>query len=95
MNALERFSLDGRVALVAGAGRGIGAATALALADVGAGVVLLSRTPDQIEAIRRILKGEKLGPVEDTLRIRQQPIVDLQRAALAVMAEPCFAWTRL
>ena len=56
----------------------------------------LSSLPlDQIEAIRRILKGEKLGPVEDTLRIRQQPIVDLQRAALAVMAEPCFAWTRL
>jgi 7-alpha-hydroxysteroid dehydrogenase len=57
VTALSLFRLDGRVALVAGAGRGIGAATALALADAGADVVLLSRTPDQIEAVAEEVRG--------------------------------------
>ena len=39
----------GRVAVVTGAGRGIGAATARALADAGLGVVLAARNRDQIE----------------------------------------------
>ena len=39
----------GRVAVVTGAGRGIGAATARALADAGFDVVLAARSRDQIE----------------------------------------------
>jgi NAD(P)-dependent dehydrogenase (short-subunit alcohol dehydrogenase family)/enamine deaminase RidA (YjgF/YER057c/UK114 family) len=42
-------SLAGRVAVVTGAGRGIGAATARALADAGFSVVLAARNRDQIE----------------------------------------------
>ena len=47
---LDRFRLDGRVAVVTGAGRGIGAATAVALAEAGADVVIAARSPDQLEA---------------------------------------------
>jgi 7-alpha-hydroxysteroid dehydrogenase len=48
---LERFRVDGKVAIVTGAGRGIGAASALALAEAGADVVLAARTQAQLEAV--------------------------------------------
>jgi 2-deoxy-D-gluconate 3-dehydrogenase len=44
MNVLDSFRLDGKVALVTGAGRGLGSAIALALAEAGADVVGLYRT---------------------------------------------------
>jgi NAD(P)-dependent dehydrogenase (short-subunit alcohol dehydrogenase family) len=43
------FRLDGRTALVTGAGRGIGRAVALALAAAGAEIVLNSRSRDELE----------------------------------------------
>ena len=43
--------LDGKVAVVTGGGRGIGRATALALADRGCDVALLARTVPQIEEV--------------------------------------------
>ena len=46
---LERFRVDGRVAIVTGAGRGIGAGSALALAEAGADVVCAARTQEQID----------------------------------------------
>lgn len=48
---LDRFRLDGQAAIVTGAGRGIGAATAVALAEAGADVLLSSRTVEQLEAV--------------------------------------------
>lgn len=46
------FRLDGKRALITGAGRGIGKAAAFALAGAGAHVTLVARSADEIEAVR-------------------------------------------
>jgi 7-alpha-hydroxysteroid dehydrogenase len=48
---LDRFLITDRVAVVTGAGRGIGAATALALAQAGADVVISARTEDELAKV--------------------------------------------
>ncbi len=48
---LDRFRLDDKVAIVTGAGRGLGAATALAFAEAGADVLIAARTQSQLEAV--------------------------------------------
>ncbi len=59
MPILDRFRIDDKVALVTGAGRGIGRATALALAENGADVALAARSEDQLEAVAEQIR--KLG----------------------------------
>ena len=51
MTILDRFRLTDRAAIVTGAGRGIGAATAIALAEAGADVVIAARTEEQLNAV--------------------------------------------
>ena len=50
-SALLSMRLDGLVALVTGAGRGIGRGTALAMAEAGAEVVVWSRTEPELESL--------------------------------------------
>jgi NAD(P)-dependent dehydrogenase (short-subunit alcohol dehydrogenase family) len=57
--------LDGRAALVTGAGRGIGRGCAQALAKAGADVVAVSRSPDELEQVAAEVRalGRNARPV--------------------------------
>jgi len=61
----KMFDLEGKVAMVTGAGRGIGKAIALGLAEAGADVGLISRTLSELEAVAREITslGRRSGAV--------------------------------
>lgn len=53
---LETNNLEGKVAIVTGASKGIGKAIAVALADAGAKIVLAARTPQTVEDVAAELR---------------------------------------
>ena len=54
---LDRFRLDGKVALVTGASSGLGVAIAQCLAEAGADVVLGARRLDRLEETRKLVES--------------------------------------
>ena len=54
---LDRFRIDGQAAIITGAGRGIGAASAVALAECGADVVIASRTTSDLDAVAHTIEA--------------------------------------
>ena len=69
---LDLFRLEGRVAVITAAGRGIGAAIAKAFAEVGADVVIGARTQEQLDAVAEQVRaaGRKAEVVVGDLRTR-------------------------
>jgi NAD(P)-dependent dehydrogenase (short-subunit alcohol dehydrogenase family) len=53
MAAIDRFRLDGRVALISGGARGLGRVMAEAMASAGASVALTAREQDRADAVAR------------------------------------------
>jgi NAD(P)-dependent dehydrogenase (short-subunit alcohol dehydrogenase family) len=84
-------ALAGRTALVTGAGRGIGRGSAIALARVGADLVLVSRSPDELEEVAEEVRalGRHARPVAldvtDSKSIRHL-VVELERLDVLVVS---------
>jgi 7-alpha-hydroxysteroid dehydrogenase len=68
---LDRFRLDGKVAVVTGGGQGIGRGIALALAEAGADVVVAARTQADLD--------EVVGQVEQRGRRALAHVTDVTR----------------
>jgi NAD(P)-dependent dehydrogenase (short-subunit alcohol dehydrogenase family) len=75
------FRLDGKRALVTGAGRGIGLAAAFALAGAGAHVTLAARTQSEIEAAAAAIRAR--GQAADALLLDVTDLAAMQRALAA------------
>jgi NAD(P)-dependent dehydrogenase (short-subunit alcohol dehydrogenase family) len=75
------FRLDGRRALVTGAGRGIGLAAASALADAGAHVTLAARTAKEIEEAAEAIRSR--GQQADALTVDVRDVEATQKLIAA------------
>ena len=64
---LKKIDLKNKVALVTGAGKGLGKACSIALAEAGAKVIILSRTKSDLNKVSSIIK--KLGDLVDLLYV--------------------------
>ncbi len=74
MTIIDRFKLEGQVAVVTGGGRGIGEGIALGLAEAGADVVVAARRTNEIEAVAdkvRSLGRRALAITTDMMEIEQ------------------------
>ena len=56
---LKKINLKNKTALVTGAGKGIGRACAIALAEAGADLIIISRTKKDLDKVSRIIKKFK------------------------------------
>ena len=57
MDILDRYSLEGRVAVVTGAGRGIGQGIAEDFAKAGAKVILAARRTEEIKQVEQRIRN--------------------------------------
>ncbi|MGN0124828.1 SDR family NAD(P)-dependent oxidoreductase [Rhodococcus rhodochrous] len=74
MSVLDRFRLDGRVAIVTGASSGLGVAFARGLAEAGADVVLAARRVDRLEETAALVReaGRQAVTVETDIADPEQ-----------------------
>ena len=57
---LKKYNLKNKTALVTGAGKGIGRACAIALAEAGANLVIISRTKKDLHQVSKVIKKLKV-----------------------------------
>jgi len=93
MSLLDRFRLDGRVAIVTGASSGLGAAFALGLAEAGADVAICARRVEKLDATaervralgrRCVAVPADVAKPEDCTRVVEETVRELGRVDVLV-----------
>jgi NAD(P)-dependent dehydrogenase (short-subunit alcohol dehydrogenase family) len=93
MTVLEKFQLDGKVAVVTGASSGLGVAFARGLAEAGADVALGARRVDKLEQTkalvcslgrRAIAVATDVAEPDDCTRLIEQTVAQLGRVDILV-----------
>lgn len=74
---MDRFRLDGRVAIVTGSGRGIGRGIALGCADAGADVVVTARRQDDIDEVVAAVADRGRRALGFTADIRERDTIPM------------------
>ena len=57
---LKKYNLKNKYALVTGAGKGLGKACAIALAEAGCNLIIISRTKKDLDSVAKIIKKLKV-----------------------------------
>ncbi|HSP22462.1 MAG TPA: glucose 1-dehydrogenase [Planococcus sp. (in: firmicutes)] len=69
---LKSFSLEGKTAIVTGAGKGIGRAIAMAIAEAGANVMLVARTEADLRSVQEEIGNERTSYIAADITDREQ-----------------------
>ena len=57
---LKKYNLKNKYSLVTGAGKGLGRACAIALAEAGSNLIIISRTKKDLDSVSKIIKKLKV-----------------------------------
>jgi 2-deoxy-D-gluconate 3-dehydrogenase len=86
VSILDSFRVDGKVALVTGAGRGLGQAMAVALAEAGADIVGVDRTPGREDTDNKVRElGRRFAHI--TLDLDEATVPQLNETVASVVQD--------
>ena len=88
---LQKINLKNKYALVTGAGKGLGRACSIALAEAGATIIALSRTQsdlDKLEKEIKKIKGKVIKVNCDVMKFKELKEIALSKGFLIVASSP-------
>ena len=71
---LKKYNLKNKYALVTGAGKGLGRACAIALAEAGCNLIIVSRTKKDLDSVGKVIKKLKVYKGESHPHSAQNPV---------------------